>query len=221
MSFAAPAWDLSLFFAVNHGRSPVLDWIMPLISERWLAVAILGAALAVFVLGRRWRPATLVLWIALSVVAVDAGTNVIKKAMGRVRPVDSLAEVHFQQRGQWRTRPADFVQTKQRSSSYFSAHSANSMCMAVMAMVFWRSLRPWLIIVPLAVGYSRMYLGQHFPSDVLAGWVFGAVSGWGLALAFGMIERCLAALRPAAAVQCDAHGRGDQKEHHAECDLDR
>jgi undecaprenyl-diphosphatase len=222
VSFPPTDFDLALFRVINEeARCEALDVLMPAVSLSELAVAALVIALIVFLARRRFRPAAFVLWMALAVTAVDAGTHAVKEHFGRVRPVNSLAGAYYHQDGDWRRRPADFQQTKEHGSSYFSAHAANSMCLAVMAMLFWPGLNPWILLAPLAVGYSRIYLAKHFPTDVLAGWAFGAMGGWALALVFEWLDRRLAALRPVAAVQRHPHPGRNQKEHNAEHDLDR
>jgi membrane-associated phospholipid phosphatase len=72
---------------------------------------------------------------------------------------------------------------------------------AQFAVVFWgviarRIGRPWFwtlcVVLMAAIGFSRIYLGVHFPSDVIAGWALGAAMLWGFAR-HG--DRALAALR--------------------------
>jgi membrane-associated phospholipid phosphatase len=72
---------------------------------------------------------------------------------------------------------------------------------AQFVVVYWGVLahwvaRPWFwalcVLLMAAIGFSRIYLGVHFPSDVIAGWALGAATLWAFA-AYG--ERALAALR--------------------------
>ncbi len=66
--------------------------------------------------------------------------------------------------------------------SFFSAHAANTMSLAVFFALLMRSrvLTMALIVWSLVNGWTRVYLGMHYPSDVLCGMLFGAVVGWGV-----------------------------------------
>ncbi|MGB5403582.1 MAG: phosphatase PAP2 family protein, partial [Robiginitalea sp.] len=65
---------------------------------------------------------------------------------------------------------------------YFSAHAANAFGLATFFAVFWgQRKRLWgalLLLWAVVVGYSRIYLGVHYPLDILTGFLAGGLLGW-------------------------------------------
>ncbi|SFZ94582.1 undecaprenyl-diphosphatase [Flaviramulus basaltis] len=66
---------------------------------------------------------------------------------------------------------------------YFSGHASNSMAVAIFTGFTLKSKYKYLIYLMIiwaaAMGYSRIYIGVHYPLDVFSGALFGAVSGYG------------------------------------------
>ena len=65
---------------------------------------------------------------------------------------------------------------------FFSGHASNSMAVAVFAGLLLKQKFKYLIFMLLfwsaLMGYSRIYIGVHYPLDVLCGFTFGALSGF-------------------------------------------
>ncbi len=69
-----------------------------------------------------------------------------------------------------------------RSASYGfpSTHAANAFALATFSFFYYPYLSPFIYLLAFLVGFSRIYVGVHFPSDVIGGACLGILLGWGL-----------------------------------------
>jgi undecaprenyl-diphosphatase len=179
MYFQTPAWDLWLFKQANMAwRHPALDWLMPVISGDALWVVLLCVFLIYSLYKKDRKQVLLILALGAAIGLSDMSANIFKDAVGRVRPLNQIAETWLHEDGKWQQRPADFKRQKQDGTSYPSSHAANAAAAICLVFIFIPGTRNWIWIIPLVIGYSRLYLGKHFPTDVLAGWVFGLGPGF-------------------------------------------
>jgi len=166
------ALDHRLFMLLNGDlTNGFLDWFMPFITDAktWLPFVLLAWFLMICRGGKRLR--VLALALLLSVGGTDLFcARVVKKAVGRTRPCS------LEQTDNFRCRLLLPVKT---SKSFPSNHSANTAAFAVVTLMIcgFKAGLP-LLILAFLVGYSRIYVGVHFPLDVAAGWLFGALIAW-------------------------------------------
>ncbi|MBP7156062.1 MAG: phosphatase PAP2 family protein, partial [Flavobacteriales bacterium] len=121
--------------------------------------------------------------IALMVLCSDSGSVVLfKNTVQRLRPshVEALnGSIHLltDDKGEiLRGGSFGFV------SSHASNHFAIAVFMIGVLHASVRGLAPVLIGWAVVIGYSRIYLGMHYPGDVLVGALYGALIGWSFAL---------------------------------------
>jgi undecaprenyl-diphosphatase len=169
--------DQAVFHLINERWThPVLDLFMAAISnvEIWRPFIVL-LGLGILVWGRFGGRAFLIC-VLFSFLIAEQVTNVLKTVVDRRRPkqAQTVRMVELQ-----RTHPEFFTLFKQprirysgksdknRSGPSFpSGHTTDNTVIAVCCTAFFR--RGWLYwIVAAAVGYSRIYLGAHWPSDVI------------------------------------------------------
>ena len=148
---------------VKATRNPLFDQIMPAISwlgssgKIWIAVAV------VFLILGTYRKAGITLAVAL---LTELGTvnGILKPWVDRVRPFELNTQ-------------APIISALPTDSSFPSGHTASSFAAAYVIYHFNKTLGIVAYILAALIGFSRLYLYLHYPSDVLAGALIGALIG--------------------------------------------
>ena len=160
----APPLDLQILRWVNQAGSPLVDPVMVAASNRWLllGIAVVGALYLAARSPHHWLAAALLL---ISIGAADlVSVRAVKPAVERSRPCHSLPSV----------RAPDGCGA---GRSFPSAHASDTAAAATIVAWAAPALSPLALVLCAVVGISRVYLGVHYPSDVAAGLVVGAVCG--------------------------------------------
>lgn len=150
-----------LLWIQQHLRSPLLTPVMRLLSTLgnggafWIALTVL---LIAFKKTRRTG-----LYCAAAMLLTFVLVNLmLKPAVGRVRPYELFERLMILV-----SRPGD--------ASFPSGHSANSMaCAWTIFRMAPRKYGVVALVLALLIAFSRLYVGVHFPTDVLAGLLIGA-----------------------------------------------
>lgn len=163
--------DKELFLFLNGLGSEPFDafWLIITKQLHWTPFFI-----AVFYLLQKkigWKNLGIILlFLAVLITFTDQITNLFKNGFQRLRPCN-VSEF-------------DGIMRKvitRKSFSFFSGHAANSMASTMFIFLLIRKYYKHtylLFLFPLIFAYSRIYLGLHFPGDILTGYFFGATFGF-------------------------------------------
>lgn len=178
-------WDRSLFLTINSLHSPIIDQIMLAASNAiWWTPLFLWLLFALF----KAYPGKKFIWVLLAIAVSITLTDRLS--------VEAFKEVFLRYRPCHNTEIQDMIHLVKSSCGgkygFVSSHAAN---FAGLAMFFTKLLqfqykKIYLVMILWAgiIGYSRIYLGVHYPADVIGGWILGAFLGW---ITFKMIEKPL------------------------------
>lgn len=170
-------WDRGVFGMINQMfTSSFFDAIMPALSNQMLWLVPMGIAWLIFMIRTNRRGRIIALACFLVVAATDQiSSSLIKPAVQRVRPCNVIPLTHYyvEDDGKWIYTDKFGLTTYKSSYSFPSSHAANIAGQAVFWSYFYPQLSPVFIAASLAVGYSRVYLGYHYPTDVAAGYLIG------------------------------------------------
>lgn len=154
--------EFSILYAIQNLRNPVFDAIILALTnimgpygQIWLIV---GVGLCIFKKTRRCGAAVLISYVLVFIV----GQYGLKDLIARPRPchLDETVELLV-------SRPSSF--------SCPSTHSAWAFAAAASIFLYFRKTGIAVMIVAALIGFSRMYLFVHFPTDVLLGAVIGII----------------------------------------------
>jgi undecaprenyl-diphosphatase len=166
--------DQQLFLFLNSLNSPFFDQVMYAISGKVIWAPLYLAILIWIGVKYKKRFPVILLFIILAVILADQGSvQLFKNVFHRLRPCyePSLKDlVHL-------------VNGKCGGLyGFVSSHATNSFNVALLSLLFIK--KRWYTISIIAwasvISYSRIYLGVHYPGDVICGAMLGALIGWGV-----------------------------------------
>lgn len=163
--------DKELLVFLNGLGSPTFDGLWLIITNQlyWTPLFLLIFYLLQKKLG--WKNfGYYILFTALLIVLCDQTANLFKHTFERLRPCNDLE-----------IKGIIRIVKSSPSFSFFSGHAANSMATTVFAFMILKKYYKHsylLFLFPLIFAYSRIYLGLHFPTDIMTGYAFGAIFGF-------------------------------------------
>lgn len=159
-------WDSEVLIFLNNLGSENFDafWLLITKFNTWTPLYVVIIALIFRKFGRKEG-----FWMLLSytsmLIFLRITVSGVKHAVGRLRPnndesINMLIRIVYD--------PS--------SLSFFSGHAASSMAIATLAVLFLRKKIKWVHLIwvyTFLFTYSRIYLGVHYPVDIIVGWFVG------------------------------------------------
>ncbi len=149
--------DISLFHFINRGmENSFFNWIMPIITNiKYWRIPLSVMFLCLFIWGGKKGKDTFLLCLVTLILSDKVSSSLIKPVFHRLRPFKVLDSVN--------------LLINAHSYSFPSSHAANIFAMAIVITYIWRRIWIALLVFGIAVivGFSRIYVGVHYPLDVL------------------------------------------------------
>jgi len=170
--------DTNLFFLLNYkAQNCVFDFLMPTLTDLdYWRIPLILLAIFLLVFGEK-RGRIAVLLLVLGITLSDQVCNtILKPLVGRVRPCNVLENVHL-------------LVNCTRAFSFPSSHATNIFTGMILFSFVYRKLRIALLTIAALVAYSRVYVGVHYPFDVVAGTALGILCALIIIVLFKLLSR--------------------------------
>jgi len=166
-------YDTQLFHFLNNWGNENWDGLWLFITNKWSSIPLYALLLYLVFKNFGLKVTLLIMFCAaLMVTASDQLANLFKHGFQRPRPCQ-VADLEDTIR---------FIAERCGRYGFFSAHAASTMAVAVFLGLLFKKIYYYLIFILLfwavLTGYSRIYLGVHYPFDVITGMFFGGIIGW-------------------------------------------
>lgn len=165
--------DKTLLMVFNRSHCPFVDRLAVTLTCGYMWIPLYIALLLLVINNHKTVfQISLVIGMALLAIVLSEGMAdlIVKPLVARLRPIhDTLMQDRVQVVNNYRVE----------GYSFFSAHASNTMAVAVFfsLLVKDRLFACTLITWALVNCWTRLYLGVHYPSDIIVGVVWGSVSG--------------------------------------------
>lgn len=159
--------QLFLFFNLNF-TSDLMDHVMMWITTKknWYIPGGIVAAYLVIKGGRKGR--ILVGMVVLGIILADQiSSSILKPGVGRHRPCKVMEGFRL-------------LAHCGSMNGFPSSHASNIAAIGSLFIGFYRNWTIFWVVLIFLIGFSRIYVGVHFPLDVVCGWLLGVLIGFGL-----------------------------------------
>lgn len=163
-------WDVPILFSIHTTSRPQLDIFASLLTKLGVFWGVFPVAIAIALIlsiKRKWRSLAYLILTLLGSIIINCTAKIL---LHRVRP-------HL-----WES-PAP-----EMDYGFPSGHAMSSMTLVVALIILtWGTRWFWSVVIVgtlfvVAIGWTRLYLGVHYPSDILAGWMASIAWAIGVSL---------------------------------------
>ena len=178
------AWDKAVFLWLNSLGSPPFDGFWLMLTHKATNILLYLLLWIFFLYKNHWKTGiSLLFFTGFLILFTDQFTNLFKVSFGRLRPCNDP------------TLQTLLRLVKPRCGggySFFSGHASNSFALAVffgaLLKPYFRGLPYLLLLIAALIAYSRIYIGVHFPLDILCGTIAGCSIGFGFIKLWGLFK---------------------------------
>ena len=160
--------DKNLMIWINNSMSnQFFDYLMPIVTNEnlWILPILILIGYLGWFSGKRGKIAIGILLI--TIVSCDAVcAQILKPWIGRIRPSHEIAD------------QINLLVSKGGKWSLPSNHAANSFAAAVILSYFFERFKIAFYSLAILIAFSRVYVGVHYPGDILAGGMVGYMLAW-------------------------------------------
>ena len=174
--------DEKLFIYLNGLGSETYDslWLIITKQTSWIPLFLFLLYIIFHKLGAK-QTLYLLIFVAILFILTDQTANLFKNGFQRLRPCNN-PEIN------------SFIRVVQvrKSFSFFSGHAANTMAVVTfLYLIFKKDFKYfWLLFLwPIIFAYSRIYLGLHYPLDIICGYLCGAIMGFLMCKLYQKIQK--------------------------------
>lgn len=166
--------DKNLFLYLNNLGTDTWDNLWLIITNKLTSIPLYATLLFLIYKKYGWKALLLLVFVVAGLITfTDQITNVFKDAFQRARPCRAEGVMDVMR----------YVAPRCGKYGFFSGHASNSMAVAIFTGLllkpYFKNLIYLLLIWSFIVAYSRIYVGVHYPLDIICGLTFGAIGGFG------------------------------------------